>query len=120
MTKTKVVIVYSPGQGLRRTTIIPDDDSQVPIHTANLAHGEAVMVGLLSDYRRIGPDAMLVRYLGRKPTTDRCAVINAAGYVVAVIRADPAIDRHPAGRLHRDPKGVAVVGQPASGLGLLP
>jgi hypothetical protein len=120
MARTQVVIVYSPNQGIRRTTIIPDDDSQIPVHTKNIAPGEAVMVGTLSDYRRMGPDAMLARFLGRKPTTDTCAVINAAGIVVHVIRADPAIDRHTAGRLHRDTNGKAVVGSQAKDLGLLP
>jgi hypothetical protein len=119
---TKVVIVYSPNQGMRRTVIIPSDDSQVPIHTANLQPGEAVMVGSLSDYRwNYGPDKMLARYLGRQPTTDRCAVVNSAGYVVGLLKMDPALDRPPPlCRLHRDPNGVAVVGQLAMNLPLTP
>lgn len=121
MAKTKVVIVYSPGQALRRTVIIPSDDAQVPMHTANLAPGEAVMVGSLWDYRAMGPDMMLFRHVWRSPATDRCAIINPAGYVVAVSRMDPAIDRlPPLHRFHRDPKGVAVVGRLAKNLPLLP
>lgn len=120
MPRTKVVIVYSPGQARRRTVILPDDDSQVPVHTRNIAPGEAVLVGTLTDYRRYGPDVMLERYTGRKAQADRCAVINHAGYVVGIIQADPVIDRHPAGRLHRDPAGVAVVGHSCKNLSLLP
>jgi len=120
MARTQIVIGYSFGQGVRRTTVIPDDDSQVPTYVAWLASmGEQVLVGTLTDYRFLGPDAMLARFLGRQPTTDRCAIVNAAGYVVGVIRADPTMDRHPLGRLHRDPQMKAVPGQLASGLGLL-
>lgn len=120
MARTQVVIVYSPGQGRVRTVVIPDDDSQVVVHTRNLMPGEAVLVGTLADYQKYGPDAMLARFLGRQPTTDRCAVVNSAGFVVGIVRADPAIDWHPAGRLHRDPQLKAVVGQRAQDLGLLP
>ena len=121
MPQTLVVIAYSPGQGLRRVVVLPDDDSQVPVHTRNLAPGEQVMVGSLSDYRTMGPDAMLARYLGRKKTSDRCAVV-AAGVVVGLVAMDPAIDRVAGGHLHRDPNGVCVVGQPvpATRMPLLP
>jgi hypothetical protein len=45
--------------------IVPDDDSQVSIHTSNLAPGEAALVGLLSDYQSIGPDARPISMAGR-------------------------------------------------------
>ena len=109
--QTKVVIVYSIAQGQRRTAIIPDDDSQVSIHTQNVVAGEGVLVGSLSDYRTIGPDAMLERHLGRKPSTDRCAIVNKAGIVVGIIRADPAIDSHLLGQLRLDHDGSAIVGK---------
>lgn len=109
---TKVVIVYSPGQALRRTVIIPDDDRQVPLHVRNVAPGEAVLVGSLGLYRLIGPDEMLRRVLGRKSVSDRCAVVDARGVVIGHIGADPAIDRnYRHGTLHHDPEGRTVVGQ---------
>jgi hypothetical protein len=120
MSKTQIIIVYSPTQALRRTVIIPDDDSQVSMHTKNIQPGECVVVGLLSDYRLYGPDAMLSRYLNRQATTDRCAVIDHTGTVVGIVNADPAIDRLPLHRLHRDPQNKAIIGQLALGLSLLP
>ena len=108
---SKVVIVYSPGQALRRTVIIPDDDSQVPIHVANVVPGEAVVVVSLGLYRLIGPDACLEQVLGRKKQSDRCAVVDGRGVVIGLMPMDPAIDRHhPLGTLYADPEGKAVVG----------
>src|SRR4051812_5875113 len=121
MPRTKVVIGYSQNLASRRTLVLPHDDAEVPERVAWLqSMGDAVLVGTLADYLHYGPDAMLARHLGRKPQATRCAIINHAGYVVAVLNADPAIDRHPAGRLHRDPAGVAVVGRPCKNLSLLP
>ncbi len=111
MSQTQIVIIYSPNHGRRRTVILPDDDSQVPVHTTNLAPGEQVMVGSLSDYLTIGPDAMLQRYLGKPPVNDRCALVNAAGVVVAHLCADPLIDRVDGHTLHHDPQGKSVVGK---------
>src|SRR5205807_1944920 len=91
---------YSPTQGVRRTTIIPDDDSQVPGYADWLqGMGESVLVGTLEDYRSIGPDVMLARHRGQEPSSDRCAVVSQDGVVVALVRADPEIDKHPDGRL---------------------
>lgn len=120
MAQTQAVIVYSVSQGVRRRLVLPNDDAQIAMHAANVAPGEAALVVRLSDLRAVGPDALLVRLLGHKTTTDRCAVINAAGVVVAVIHADPSIDHDPRGRLHRDPYFAAVIGQLATGLRLLP
>lgn len=99
MAQTKVVIIYSPNQNVRRTVIIPDDDSQIPIHTANIVKGEAVLVGSLSDYQTIGPDAMLVAHTGQQASNDRCAVVGNLGNIIAVVRGDPLIDTHPLGTL---------------------
>jgi hypothetical protein len=107
--QTKVVIVYSPNQNLRRTVIIPDDDSQISIHTANILPGEAVLVGSLADYISIGPDAMLMAYTGRQPSSDRCMVISNDN-VVAVFKGDPLIDTHPLGEVVADVTGKAMVG----------
>lgn len=111
MAQTKVVIVYSPNQNKRRTTIIPNDDSEVAGHAANIASGEMVMIGDLSDYRNIGPDAMLVTYTGQQATSDRCIVI-AQNTVAAVILGDPLIDKHPLGTLAIDVTGKATIGLP--------
>jgi hypothetical protein len=116
--QTKVVIVYSPNVLQRRHVVIPTDDSEVGIHTANLQPGEAAVVGLLSDYHAIGPDAMLAKLFSVPPSNHRSVVVNAFGVVVDVVQMDPAIDQHPHGRLLRDPMGLAQVGQSVAGLGL--
>ena len=118
MPQTQIVIVYSPNQNKRRAVITPDDDSQVPIHTANIVKGEAVLVGSLSDYQQIGPDAMLAAFTGQQPTSDRCIVISPDAVnptVVAVCLADPLIDTHPLGQLAVDTTGQAYVGLPVVG-----
>jgi hypothetical protein len=120
MAQSQVVIVYSPGQALRRTVVIPDDDSQVPIHTQNLQPGEAAVVVSLGLYRLVGPDAALASVLGRTAISDRCALADATGKVIGLIRADPAIDRrHPLGTLYHDPGAKAKVGGGVHNLGLL-
>lgn len=109
MAQTQVVIIYSPNQNKRRTVIIPDDDSQIPIHTANIVKGEAVMVGSLSDYQTIGPDAMLVAHTGQQPSSDRC-IVHDGLTVKACVLGDPLIDTHPLGTLAIDTTGQASVG----------
>ena len=120
MAQTKVVIVYSPNQNLRRAVIKPDDDSQIPIHTANIAKGEAVLVGSLSDYQTIGPDAMLAAHTGKQPTSDRC-IVHGNGQVMAVVRGDPLIDTHPLGTVALDTTGQAYAGLPVvGGIAIIP
>jgi hypothetical protein len=111
--QTQVVIVYSVALGRRRTVIIPDDDSEVPIHLANILPGEAAFAGSLAQYHGIGPDAMVFAKTGHAPLSDRCIVVapNAVPQsVAAVIRADPAIDSHPLGNIIIDVTGQAVPG----------
>lgn len=115
MPASQVLIGYSPTLGARRTVVVPDTDAQVPGLAAWLkGTGEAVLLAPYGDYLLYGPDALLARYLGRQPQSDRCAVVSAAGVVVALVHADPALDTHPAGTLRPDPHGRAAVGQPAS------
>lgn len=106
MAATKVVIIYSPNQNLRRTVIIPSDDSEVRVHAANIHPGEAVLVGTLADYQKIGPDAMVLAATGIAPTSDRCAVVDHTGKVAAVVKGDPLIDSHPLGTLVAHPMAI--------------
>lgn len=111
MPASKVVIVYSPGQALRRVVTIPDDDSQVPALVANVSRGERVLVTSLGLYRLIGPDAILERVTGRKRTSDYCAVVDGRGVVIGHLCADPAIDRLRGATLYHDPDRLTVHGQ---------
>ena len=111
MPQSQVVVIYSVSLSSVRRIVHPEDDSQVQGHLFGLQAGEAALVGSLSDYRTIGPYAMLARYLGRPPVNDRCAIVNAAGIVLGHLRADPTIDRHPLGTLYHDPHSKSVVGK---------
>lgn len=110
MAQTQCVIVYSPNLNIRRSVIIPSDDSQVAHHATNLVKGEAALIGTLADYNSIGPDAMLAAHTAQQPSSDRCIIVspNALGTILGAVRADPAIDTHPAGTLVLHP--TALVG----------
>lgn len=120
MALSKVVIVYSPRHARRRTVIIPDDDSQVPIHTRNLKAGEAVLVVPLADYRLTGPDGLLEKHLGRPAENDRYAITDGAGRVTHFLCMDSSIDREYAGRAYHDPEARARIGDYVHRLGLSP
>jgi hypothetical protein len=118
MSRSLVVIGYSPAQARRRSVAVPDDDSEVPGLVALFRKmGEATVVVSLGLYRLIGPDAALQQVLGRAPVKDRCALVDAGGVVRGFVGADPGIDRLPVhidGHPHTlryDPDGTLQVGQ---------
>lgn len=126
MSKSLVVISYSPSLLSRREVVVPDatdppnwDQNNLPGHVARLrALGEGVLIGTLADYHSIGPDAMLARQFSLPAVSDRCLVVNGFGTVIAVQRADPKMDQHKLGRMVHDPQGLAVDGSSIVGLGL--
>ena len=99
MPQTKVIIIYSPNQNVRRTTIIPHDDADIDIHVNNISKGEAVLIGEKSDYDTIGADAMLEKHTESKPSSDRCVVVDGDDNVCCLIKGDPLIDLHSEGRI---------------------
>lgn len=120
MTVTKVLIVYSAAQKIRRTTIILDhpgaDDAEFAYWESTIVPGEiAVYIPLdeynamgKSDYSELGTslDQWLAEQIG-EPSSDQCAVVDGEnGYVSAVVRADPRIDDHPDGFLIQEPELV--------------
>lgn len=91
MTATKVGIIYSVAQSLRRVVFVPDDDSQLPLKPRA---GEAYIEQTLADYQQFGPDFAVQKATGNTPLSDRCVRVppNALGIVSAILRADPSID----------------------------
>jgi hypothetical protein len=104
MAQTKVIIIYSPNQNVRRATIVPHDDADIEIHVNNITKGEAVLIGEKLDYDTIGPDAMLSAYTKQQPSSDLCVVVDSNGNVCCGIKADPLIDSHPDGEIHQHEK----------------
>jgi hypothetical protein len=114
MTVTKVLVIYSIAQKVRRTLVKLDhagaDDREFAIHEAGMVSGEDKLYIAIDVYK--GFDTKLVNgalpldiYIASiigPPASDRCAVITGKGRVVAVIAADPRIDDHPDGFLIQD------------------
>lgn len=91
MAATKVGIIYSVAQSLRRVVFVPDDDSQLPLKPRA---GEAYIEQTLADYQQFGPDFAVQKATGNPPLSDRCVRVppNVLGIVSAILRADPSID----------------------------
>ena len=115
MAATKVLVIYSKKQKVRRRLVICDLDHE---HDGHLDHHRATMHELedyleipLNEYRQMDHDALqayIANAIGA-PESDRCAVVcHKTGIVKHVVRADPEIDFHPEGRIV--PHETAVVG----------
>lgn len=91
MAATKVVIIYSVTQNLRRRVIKPHDDSQIDLHTV-CGEGEAAVVVDLEYYDTLGADAVLGQCLMQIPQSDRhCIVHNVTNEVLTVVGADHTV-----------------------------
>jgi hypothetical protein len=96
---SKVGVVYAVKSGILRRWIIPDDDAGLQHHP--VSPGEAMLVvdraSLPPDPLQVQPfvEAAIARATGKGVPSPRCAVVDAAGDVVAVIMADPDIDQVP-------------------------
>lgn len=99
MTSTIIGVVYSVAQSRVRRIIVFDDDKQAQ-DAAWAMPGEA----LLTYDAKLGTDiavaqAHVTSLTGRKPDSDDCAVVDEAGIVLCLVKADPTIDKHPDGSL---------------------
>jgi hypothetical protein len=102
---TKVGIIYSKSQNLRRKVIIPEvDDSEVDIHKNYLLPGEAWMEIPMDVYTQYDHptdvDAFVsIQLNSAEPMNDWCLVVDANSIILACIPADPIIDDHPLGHI---------------------
>jgi hypothetical protein len=96
MASTLIGVIYSISQARVRQWIIPDDDKELDGYQPS--PGEAFFTYLA----KLGHDtatinAQVKAVTGRDPDDDTCAVVAADGSIVALVKADPAIDTHPDG-----------------------
>lgn len=97
-----VGLVYGKITGLLRRIVIPDNDSQLPMH---IGAGEAMVTISTAQYATFAgtPDAIqsyLISVTGIVPSGYRAVMIDAAGNVLSVHYADPGCDQpHPDKRL---------------------
>ena len=104
MALTKVGIIYSLAQLVRRELIKCADDSGYKAHIDRLLPGEGWFEIPIDVYNSFGNPHAIDDYLEASvgaALSDRCAVINGDN-IVAVCCADPAIDRHPDGWIIQD------------------
>lgn len=119
MPVTKVLVIYSIAQNVRRTLIKLDhpgaDDREFAIHEACMVAGEGKLYIPVDVYNAFDSnpvngmlplDNYIAGIIGSR-ADDRCAVITGEGDVVAVIAADPRIDDHPHGFLIQERELVA-------------
>ena len=98
MAATKIGVVYSINQARCRRIIVPDDDSQLVLFQNTLSDGEAMLTYDASLGFDTGTVTDQIRKVtGRDPDDDSCAVVDATGTVVDVVKADASIDVHPDG-----------------------
>jgi hypothetical protein len=120
MPVTKVLVIYSRAQKVRRRLIKLDhpgaDDREFAIHEACMVAGEDKLYipidvyngfdsnsvnGALSLDNCIALDNYIAGVIGPH-TSDRCVVITGEGRVIATVAADPRIDDYPNGFLIQD------------------
>lgn len=114
MALTKVSVIYSIAQKLRRELLMSKvDDKEIDIHKYRLQPGEGWLDIPLADFQELtfdgyalldGADSIdgyIARILGC-PSSDKCAIIDIDDSVVAVVLADPIIDDHPDGVIIQD------------------
>ncbi len=121
MSRSLVVIFYSPTQSAVREILLPTprslpdhDEVAVPARVKQVRPGEAAIVVPLGMYRLLGAEVLVERVTGRRRTSTRCALVDPRGVVVGHLAADPTIDSpHLRGghTLVADPDGRTVHGQ---------
>jgi hypothetical protein len=92
MAATQIGIVYATGSGILRRLIVPDDDAEL-VDKHPVALGETMLVVSAKTIKnQADVEAAVALVIGKPVPSARCAVVDAAGTVVNVIMADPALD----------------------------
>lgn len=113
MAATKVLVVYSISQKIRRRLIVLNHqnahDGEFHHHLVGLLPGEGFFYIPIEVYNAFGNkpadqqsgntvDHHVASILGN-PENDHCALVDSQGNVLSVCCADPLIDKHPDGTL---------------------
>lgn len=107
MTVTKIGVVYSKKQKVRRRLIKLDHDNahddEFNEHKEYLHKNEAWLDISLELYNSFTNDKQLDEYIASQigePKSDRCVVVcKKTKNVLHVIHGDPTIDKHPSGKI---------------------
>jgi len=95
---THLAVFYATNSKILRRKVVPDDDAQLAQLRAE--PGESVLLLPLDrPYDDAACRAAIAEATGSRPPNGRCCVVDESGSVIAVCNADPALDRHPQGRL---------------------
>lgn len=107
MTITKIAVVYSKKQKVRRRVIVINheggEDAHYDAHKLDLHPGEGWLEIPLDIYRSFQSPHELNDYIalqiGERQSDRCCVVCPIEGTVKHLIHADPEIDFHPAGKI---------------------
>jgi hypothetical protein len=95
---TQLVVIYATDSGILRRKIIPDNDAQLALHQPGPGESR-LLLPLQQPYDDAACRAAIAAATGGESQSSRCCVIDHRGQVIGVCSADPALDRHPGGRL---------------------
>ena len=95
---THLAVFYATNSKILRRKVVPDDDAQLAQLRAEPGES-ALLLPLTRPYDDAACRAAIAEATGCKPPSGRCCVVDESGNVIAVCNADPALDRHPQGRL---------------------
>jgi hypothetical protein len=94
----QIVVIYAAGSKILRRKIIPDDDSQLGLHQPGPGESR-LLLPLAHRHDDAACRAAIAATTGVTPPSGRCCIVDAAGIVIGVCNADPALDAHPLGEL---------------------
>jgi hypothetical protein len=96
MASSLIGVVYSINQARVRQWIVPDDDKELENYQVQPGEGFFTYPAKLG-HTTATINAQVKAVTGRDPEDDHCAIVAADGSIVALVKADPSIDRHPDG-----------------------
>ena len=94
----RVVVIYATRSKILRRKIILDNEAQLDLHQPGSGESR-LLLPLSSPFDDASCRAAIAAATGAVPPEGRCCIIDAAGDIVGVCNADPALDTHPAGQL---------------------
>lgn len=101
MAITKVGVIYSLAQKVRRELIIADNDSQYEMFKNNIHANEGWLEIPLDDYNKLSPyeiDRYIADIIG-PPSSDKCCIVDKDGSILSFVKGDPSIDVHTDGEV---------------------
>jgi hypothetical protein len=98
MPSTKFAIVYATESKMIRRIVVPDDDAEL-VAGSWASSGESVLIVPDGPHDLFTCMALVKEATGVHPADPHCAVVGDSGHVIGFVRADPALDTHPRGKI---------------------